>query len=572
MDSLASGGGSEKGMSPLSSQPILESYPISHQQHQLRKLSLPRSPNHHSHIYNNHGSPESTSMLNSSGGSPFRNRISSIAEGDYSNHPHRLPSMQSHPNSSSTSHAHHQTHTHSHSLSLVSSLGGHHQSHHHLSQSTLPPHSETEDAATSLESTAFAARVPILRALKSLSLPGGSTSNREVNSNPPLLVSMEEERDGRSGGEEDRGRNDRTDQIEEENTRESGENSRGGENLPTGGSHSTNSSVNSPHQTLPSSITSTSHPSSTTSSAKPSLSSSTTSSSQQIPRIQNQTNRRSYPEPTSLGTSIIAEPLSFDQDGRPRSGVRLGMDLGVGTDELNDRRKEAMDRIFKVLPGEEVASFLIEKYFAEMEWDFQVIDREAFLVEHERFCQMVQQGREAFIDPLWIAVYCMVLALSLEGFWSRPGGNKNLSIFGGLSEKELQDLPSVWHDSSLRSLQLGEWGGTPRIRTIQTIILFGQYIQLSSESGQQGRFSGWAASAIRVAQRLGLHRLGHNPETMPPDDPACPGGKNSHKREMCVRLFNTLILVDSLLSDSTSFRCYVSYASSSLANILERPG
>ncbi|KAK4704674.1 hypothetical protein P7C70_g1528, partial [Phenoliferia sp. Uapishka_3] len=254
---------------------------------------------------------------------------------------------------------------------------------------------------------------------------------------------------------------------------------------------------------------------------------------------------------TLAGTSIIAEPLSFDQDGRPRSAVRLGMDLAISTSDLPAMRSGSMAQIFAVLPGREIAEFLLQKYFSEMDWDFQPIDAEAFYQEHERYREMLMDDREDLIDPLWVAVLCMVLALSLEGFWSRPGGAKDLGLFRGLSEKELQDLPSVWHDASLRALQLGEWGGTPRIRTIQTIILFGQYIQISSSSGQSGRFLGWAASAIRIAQRMGIHRLGTNPEIMPPDDPALPPGKNSHKREMGVRLFNMLVCIDSLLSDAT---------------------
>lgn len=44
---------------------------------------------------------------------------------------------------------------------------------------------------------------------------------------------------------------------------------------------------------------------------------------------------------------------------------------------------------------------------------------------------------------------------------------KDLSLFRGLDEEGLKDLPSVWHDAALRALQIGEYGGTPRIRTIQ---------------------------------------------------------------------------------------------------------
>lgn len=99
---------------------------------------------------------------------------------------------------------------------------------------------------------------------------------------------------------------------------------------------------------------------------------------------------------------------------------------------------------------------------------------------------------------------------------------------------------------------------TPSFRCV---VLFVQYIQLSSPSGQQGRILGWVASGIRVAQRLGLHRLGHNPQTMPPDDPALPPGKNAMKRDMAVRLWNQLVVIDSFLSDSPLFRCYLLHPS-----------
>ena len=90
------------------------------------------------------------------------------------------------------------------------------------------------------------------------------------------------------------------------------------------------------------------------------------------------------------------------------------------------------------------------------------------------------------------------------------------------------------------------------------MILFGQYIQIFSQSGQTGRYLNWFSSAVRVAQRLGLHRLGSNSQVMPPDDPALPPGSNSLKRETAVRLFHHLVNIDTYLSDSPSLRCYVS--------------
>lgn len=66
-------------------------------------------------------------------------------------------------------------------------------------------------------------------------------------------------------------------------------------------------------------------------------------------------------ELTSALTSILAEPLSYDQDGRPRSAVRLGMDLAISTVDLPLSRSGAMAQIFAVLPGRDISDFLIAK-------------------------------------------------------------------------------------------------------------------------------------------------------------------------------------------------------------------
>lgn len=64
---------------------------------------------------------------------------------------------------------------------------------------------------------------------------------------------------------------------------------------------------------------------------------------------------------TSALTSIIADPLKPDQDGRPRSSVRLGLDLGISTADLLVARSGSMRKIFAVLPGAEIANYLILK-------------------------------------------------------------------------------------------------------------------------------------------------------------------------------------------------------------------
>ena len=115
------------------------------------------------------------------------------------------------------------------------------------------------------------------------------------------------------------------------------------------------------------------------------------------------------PERTRYGTSVAAEPLSFDQDGRPRSAVRLGLDLAVGTRELPSVRRAAMGQVFAVLPGPNISSALVNKYFSEMQWDFnKVLDEDAFQAEHDKYCDLLAVGQQDSIDPLWVASFCMV--------------------------------------------------------------------------------------------------------------------------------------------------------------------
>jgi hypothetical protein len=66
-------------------------------------------------------------------------------------------------------------------------------------------------------------------------------------------------------------------------------------------------------------------------------------------------------ELTSALTTILAEPLTFDQDGRPRSAVRLGLDLAVSPSDIPAVRGEALRQIYAVLPDTDIAKFLVEK-------------------------------------------------------------------------------------------------------------------------------------------------------------------------------------------------------------------
>jgi hypothetical protein len=65
-----------------------------------------------------------------------------------------------------------------------------------------------------------------------------------------------------------------------------------------------------------------------------------------------------------------------------------------------------------------------------------VLDAECDRIED---LEVVLEFGKVFLDEeQGIAVFCMVLALALDAFWSRPNGMRDFAIFRGLAEPDLQ--------------------------------------------------------------------------------------------------------------------------------------
>ncbi|GAA5945324.1 hypothetical protein JCM3775_007595, partial [Rhodotorula graminis] len=277
--------------------------------------------------------------------------------------------------------------------------------------------------------------------------------------------------------------------------------------------------------------------------------------------------------------------------------AHLLVDFDATLDDVRDARTAEVERIVRTLPGRQATAFLVERYFGSVNWLFHHLHAPSFRAELDAFHALCDASRADDVDLTWLALLLMVLCLALDsmhysrsplalssstssstpsagvgagaGASSSSGtgssgddkGHKGKLVGEGTpleqySEEQLKALPERWHAASVRALKLAEWEKAPRIRSIQTIVLYTQYLQLSSAARGQPSQLVWLAGAIRLAQVLNLHLLGSNPETMPPEDPAFPPGKNSLKREMAKRLWAVLVYQDWLAANSKN-RCYL---------------
>ncbi|GAA5981692.1 hypothetical protein JCM10908_004568 [Rhodotorula pacifica] len=260
------------------------------------------------------------------------------------------------------------------------------------------------------------------------------------------------------------------------------------------------------------------------------------------------------PELTPWRTSIRRQPPVYVN---PASGVNIGLDICYSQADLDQQVRQVYDRVYKLLPEQEKCMRLIRHYFRQYEWFFAVLHQDTFLSEVDRFWQMYSTNRYE-VDPAWLAILFSVLALaSDEASHNSDTLSQNYDAQSPDIDQVLVDLGTPLHAAAQRMHTLSDPGGRPQVRTILTITLFACWTIISAHGGGDfGRFASWLAQGIRTGHKLGFHTLTADPESMPPDDPALPPGKNSMKREVVLKLWGFMIFFDHL-GGSGRYRSYL---------------
>ncbi|GJN87791.1 hypothetical protein Rhopal_000746-T1 [Rhodotorula paludigena] len=248
----------------------------------------------------------------------------------------------------------------------------------------------------------------------------------------------------------------------------------------------------------------------------------------------------SHPEPTKELTSILASPIPFVDAS---SAVVLGLDFCTTAEEMYAQRAQALDKVFATFPQEELSRALVRTYFESVAWFYHVLHEPAFLAEHDRYWEMVAQGRRHEVDPAWLATYCMVVALGLSS--TPPNEVLPKLPFGQRSETCL-----AWYAAAVRLFQLSGSARRPQFRNVQLVVMFGQMHITSPTGSDMSGFVAFLANGVRVAQKLRLHLLTDDPSNMPPEDVAFPPGPNSVKRQMALRVWGLITFLDTVSANA----------------------
>lgn len=212
---------------------------------------------------------------------------------------------------------------------------------------------------------------------------------------------------------------------------------------------------------------------------------------------------------------------------------------------MDPSQTTVFDCVLATIPSKLVADELLLISARDIDWRWHVLHTPTFADEYADFWRLSSAERN-YVDPAWLAVFCQVLSVAAaEALQSELP-----PVLNGAGLMATREAPAVWHEAARVSLRLADWTAKPQIRVLQCLLLFGASLDhpgspFTSKCNQSDQgFSIWMSAATRIAHLLGLHRLGTDKGRMPALDPSLPPFPCSLRREMGVRLWYWLVILD----------------------------
>ncbi|KAF8998678.1 hypothetical protein BDQ17DRAFT_1283140 [Cyathus striatus] len=170
---------------------------------------------------------------------------------------------------------------------------------------------------------------------------------------------------------------------------------------------------------------------------------------------------------------------------------------------LVDPNTNVILRLLRALPSLSQSRALIQFYFEQLQWYSKVIHAPSFMLEADGLQTAIAAGTLDQIHVPFLGTYCMVLCLSLHLM------DISLSHRIGLDVSSARSYAKHLYSVAQVCLQYHTFLGSHCLEYLQCIILMGLYQQNCGQSGSQWALLG---ASIKIAQNMGLSRLGSETE------------------------------------------------------------
>ena len=201
--------------------------------------------------------------------------------------------------------------------------------------------------------------------------------------------------------------------------------------------------------------------------------------------------------PTRLpGMSELLLPLSVSVDHKNVALVEASHPLAGVINAETDYISKFIAQAPDPLRGWQLVQF----YFSHLEWYTRVLHAPTFIDECKHLLALPPNAVSGHVRPSFLAVYFMVLCLSLQ--FLEPAERNNL----GLSSVQVQVICKNMFSASQSLLWMCDFLGAHSLEHLQCIVLMGVY---QYNVGMADSHWALLGSAVKVAQNIGLSRLGN---------------------------------------------------------------
>nr|XP_019043751.1 hypothetical protein I302_08332 [Kwoniella bestiolae CBS 10118]OCF22681.1 hypothetical protein I302_08332 [Kwoniella bestiolae CBS 10118] len=194
----------------------------------------------------------------------------------------------------------------------------------------------------------------------------------------------------------------------------------------------------------------------------------------------------------------------------------------------------------QLLPNSPISQKLVESFFeGPIHYSWHVIARPAFESRLREYSTLSLDQLEIKVDPIWFALYLMVLSLSVKF------ATADQSPLVAATNAQSSDLPTTLYHASIKALQKSDYLSRPQVGHIQVSILYILFLFHFGQSTDQSSIAlRHLDSAITTAQWLELDGLQDTLPSSLVQHPALAGLSPRHALEICKQLYHLLKFMD----------------------------
>lgn len=166
-------------------------------------------------------------------------------------------------------------------------------------------------------------------------------------------------------------------------------------------------------------------------------------------------------------SSVAPTPSSANSPAHPQ---RLFPSIATNP-AYSDLNRTVLDVLLARLPSDADLAASIDIYFTEISWTWAIVCQPQLRTELDEFVRLRARGLAHTVDPAWLALLFIVLALTLSA-------QHDIAHWESAAEAGFEARTQQFYDSARFCLDMSNFCSTPQMRSLTTVLLFINYLTI----------------------------------------------------------------------------------------------